>query len=200
MFAARFGGVYYAARVWLNGAYLGSHEGYFAPFEFDCTHLLRSGTNELLVEVNSPRESGENDRQTLGGVWAYWDGMDPRINPGGIFRPVELVRSGSLRVRSLGAQASPSGYGRAVAEVYAAERREVSVEGHVRPLGFPAPGVSFKRKVPLGPGASRLEVPFKIPGPRLWWTRDRGEQPLYELTLRCAGEERRVRFGVRSVE
>src|SRR3712207_1483371 len=77
-FSLLFGGAYYSARVWLNGAYLGSHEGYFAQFEFDCTHLLRSGTNELLVEVNSPRESGENDRQTLGGVWAYWDGMDPR--------------------------------------------------------------------------------------------------------------------------
>lgn len=200
VFALRFGGVYYAARVWLNGAYLGSHEGYFAPFEFDCTDVLRAGTNELLVEVNSPHESGENDRQTLGGVWAYWDGMDPRINPGGIFRPVELVRSGPLRIRSLGAEASPSGQGHAVAEVYATERREVSVEGHVRPLGFRAPDARFTKRVPLEPGPTKLEVPFRIPEPRLWWTRDRGEQHLYELTLRCAGEEKRVRFGVRSVE
>lgn len=32
MFSLRFGGVYYACRAWLNGTYLGAHEGYFAPF------------------------------------------------------------------------------------------------------------------------------------------------------------------------
>ena len=30
MFALRFGGVYYSARVWLNATYLGGHEGYLA--------------------------------------------------------------------------------------------------------------------------------------------------------------------------
>ena len=40
MVSLRFGGVYYAARVWLNGNCLGGHEGYFAPFEFDCTDAV----------------------------------------------------------------------------------------------------------------------------------------------------------------
>lgn len=199
-FVLRFGGVYYATRAWLNGVYLGSHEGYFAPFEFDCTGVLRAGANDLLVEVNSPHEPGENRRSTLGGVWAHWDGMDPRINPGGIFRPVELIRAGTVSIRALGAEAQPSGQGLAVVEVCAGERREVEIEGRVRPLGFDAPGVTFTQKVFLTSGYSRLEIPFTLPEPRLWWTRDRGEQPLYELALRCAGEEKRVRFGVRSVE
>lgn len=198
--ALRFGGVYYAARVWLNGAFIGSHEGYFAPFELDCAGALRAGENELLVEVDSPHEPGENDRRTLGGVWAHWDGMDPRINPGGVFRPVELVRAGRVRLRSLGAEASPSGQGRAVVEVYAGQRREVEIEGRVRPLGFDAPGVHFAQTILVGPGASRVELRFTIPDPRLWWTRDRGSQHLYDLALRCASEEKRARFGVRSVE
>ena len=42
MLSLRFGGVYYSARVWLNGVYLGSHEGYFAAFEFDCTEVRRA--------------------------------------------------------------------------------------------------------------------------------------------------------------
>ena len=67
MLNLHFGGVYYAARVWLNGEFLGSHEGYFAPFEFDCTDLVVRGPNKLLVEVYSPEESDENDRRTLGG-------------------------------------------------------------------------------------------------------------------------------------
>src|SRR5687768_7526115 len=92
----RFGGVYYSARVWLNGEYLGAHEGYFSHFEFDCTESLVEGENELLVEVYSPEEREENTRETIGGVWARWDGMDPGINPGGIFRDVTLVRRGEV--------------------------------------------------------------------------------------------------------
>jgi beta-galactosidase/beta-glucuronidase len=54
-FSLLFGGAYYSARVWLNGAYLGSHEGYFAQFEFDVTDVaILDEENELLVEVCSP--------------------------------------------------------------------------------------------------------------------------------------------------
>ena len=67
MYSLRFGGVYYSARVWLNGACLGGHEGYFSPFEFDVTGVLIEGENELLVEVHSPEEPDENDRRTVGG-------------------------------------------------------------------------------------------------------------------------------------
>ncbi|HEU4847810.1 MAG TPA: beta galactosidase jelly roll domain-containing protein, partial [Rubrobacteraceae bacterium] len=119
MFALRFGGVYYSARVWLNGTYLGGHEGYLSPFELDVTDLLVAGENELLVEVHSPEEREENERATIGGVWARWDGLGPHINPGGIFRAVELLSSGEVRIRSLGAAVDGSGYGRAHVEMYA---------------------------------------------------------------------------------
>ncbi len=55
----RFRAVDYIARVWLNGAYLGSHEGYFNPFEFDVTRSLKSGKNSLVVRVDSPRDPTE---------------------------------------------------------------------------------------------------------------------------------------------
>jgi beta-galactosidase/beta-glucuronidase len=96
MVSLRFGGVYYSARVWLNSRYLGDHQGYFSAFEFDVTDILADDAeNELLVEVNSPEELAENERETIGGVWARWDGLGPHINPGGIFREVDLVSSGA---------------------------------------------------------------------------------------------------------
>src|ERR687893_1417908 len=64
-FSLMFGGVYYSARVWLNGIHLGEHEGYFAPFEFDVTDVIVVGDNEVLVEVCSPEEPDENDRKTV---------------------------------------------------------------------------------------------------------------------------------------
>jgi beta-mannosidase len=200
MLNLRFGGVYYAARVWLNGEFLGSHEGYFAPFEFDCTDLVVRGPNKLLVEVYSPEEPDENDRRTLGGLWAKWDAMDPRINPGGIYRQVTLVHSGRVRIRSLGVEAQPSGECRAVAQLYSRTRANVTLRGRVRPLGFEAPGAEFEEDAQLLAGENTVEVPFILPEPQLWWTRDRGKQQLYELGLQCSGDEERVRFGVRSVE
>ncbi len=55
----RFAGVDYKAHVFINGNYLGSHTGFFAPFEFDFTPQARPGNNNLLVKV-------ENDFTVLG--------------------------------------------------------------------------------------------------------------------------------------
>lgn len=48
-----FRGVDYKAAVFMNGQYLGAHEGFFAPFEFDCTDIVREGRNTLLVQVEN---------------------------------------------------------------------------------------------------------------------------------------------------
>jgi beta-mannosidase len=56
----RFGAVDYFADVWLNGAYLGSHEGMFNPFEFDVTDRLDDeGTNVVVVKDGAPRDDTE---------------------------------------------------------------------------------------------------------------------------------------------
>ncbi len=56
-----FDGVDYKAHVFINGAFLGSHEGFFAPFEFDFTAQARPGINHLLIKV-------ENDHVCMGSI------------------------------------------------------------------------------------------------------------------------------------
>ncbi len=56
-----FKGVDYKADVFVNGSYVGSHVGFFAPFEFNITKYVRPGNNELLIKV-------ENDYTTTGFV------------------------------------------------------------------------------------------------------------------------------------
>jgi len=46
-----FDGVDYKARVFVNNACVGEHEGFFAPFECDITPNARLGENTLLVQV-----------------------------------------------------------------------------------------------------------------------------------------------------
>jgi beta-mannosidase len=201
MLSLRFEGVYYAARVWLNGIYLGEHEGYFSAFEFDVTDIVvTDGENDLLVEVFSPEEAEENDRQTIGGVWARWDGMAPHINPGGIFKAVSLVVDGEVRIRSLAAAADHTGRGVAHVDLYSRYNTRVRLVGRVRPLGFEAPDVEFERELHVEEGENRFEIGFRVPDVRVWSTWDRGEQPLYELVLSCEGAQRRTRFGARTVE
>jgi beta-mannosidase len=201
MLSLRFEGVYYAARVWLNGVYLGDHEGYFSTFEFDVTDtVVTEGENELLVEVFSPEEAEENDRKTIGGVWARWDGMAPHINPGGIFKEVSLVVDGEVRIRSLAAAADHTGRGVAHVDLYSRYNARARLVARVRPLGFEGPDFEFEREVQVEEGENRYEIGFRVPDVRIWSTWDRGEQPLYELVLRCAGAEEQTRFGASTVE
>lgn len=48
-----FKGVDYKAQVFVNGSYVGSHEGFFAPFEFDVSAWVRLGQNHLVVRVEN---------------------------------------------------------------------------------------------------------------------------------------------------
>jgi beta-glucuronidase len=48
----RFNSVNYLADVWLNGEYLGGHEGGHLPFAFEVTHRVLDAGNVLVVRVN----------------------------------------------------------------------------------------------------------------------------------------------------
>ena len=55
----RFNAVDYIGEVWLNGEYLGRHEGFFAPFEFRVTDFVKSGKNTVIIKVDSPFDETE---------------------------------------------------------------------------------------------------------------------------------------------
>ena len=52
----RFGAVQYFCKVWLNGVFLGDHEGGESPFEFDVTNALVKGDNQVIVRVINPSD------------------------------------------------------------------------------------------------------------------------------------------------
>lgn len=61
-----FDAVDYRCQVYLNGVCLGTHEGFFEPFEFDVTGIARPRANVLLVRV-------ENDFTMLGQAFSDGD-------------------------------------------------------------------------------------------------------------------------------
>src|SRR5688572_22610293 len=68
-----FGAVDWSAEVWVNGKSIGRHEGGYDPFTFDITPALKSGTQELVVAVSDPTDTGLQPRgkQVLepNGIW-----------------------------------------------------------------------------------------------------------------------------------
>ena len=54
-----FGAVDFLAEIWLNGQFIGDHEGGFTPFEFKITGALKEGKNRLTVRVYDPSDNAE---------------------------------------------------------------------------------------------------------------------------------------------
>src|SRR5207237_5592565 len=69
----KFGSADYVADVWLNGRYLGYHEGGSTPFALDASSVLqRAGVNTLLVRVARP-ELGTRLDVVPWGLTDWWD-------------------------------------------------------------------------------------------------------------------------------
>lgn len=59
-----FGGVDYSCEVYINGLFAGANEGFFMPFEFDVTNLIKHSENILVIKVM-------NDIPPIGDTGAY---------------------------------------------------------------------------------------------------------------------------------
>ena len=77
----RFESVNYTSKVWLNGRAVGSHRGAYLPFEFVLDGLDRTGTNHLVVRVDSRRArddfppAGINQAGAPAGGWWNYSGI-----------------------------------------------------------------------------------------------------------------------------
>lgn len=47
-------GVSYVGDFWLNGEYVGYHEGGYTPFAFDVTPFIKAGVNTLVIRIDNP--------------------------------------------------------------------------------------------------------------------------------------------------
>ena len=69
----KFGAVRYIADVWMNGHYLGYHEGGDTPFALDATPALNPGaSNSVVVRVDNP-EWGTRDDIVPWGLADWWN-------------------------------------------------------------------------------------------------------------------------------
>lgn len=113
----QFKAVDYAADVWLNGQYLGYHQGYFEPFGFDVSGLLKQTDNLLVVRVDSPYEPVGDvwslHKQLIKGVLNHhdtrpagaWSVNGQDANSGGIWQEPIIHFSDKLAVKQFNIEA-----------------------------------------------------------------------------------------------
>ena len=210
----KFGAIRYVADVWLNGHYLGYHEGGDTPFALDATQALMPGvTNILLVRVDNP-EWGTRDDIVPWGLADWW-------NYGGIVGDVWLEALPSLS--AVRADVTPHLDGADVS-VVVQHRGEESVRGALDVTLWPAqindtnrlqpeartlipPDATplLERHLDLGTASGdsvfRVPAPFSIRGADLW---SPGLPALYVLQVTVLADDEPVdalytSFGLRQV-
>ncbi|MHA1650024.1 MAG: glycoside hydrolase family 2 protein [Candidatus Helarchaeota archaeon] len=74
-----FKGVNYSCKIWVNGSYLGDHQGGFVPFKLKIPQKILEKTNYLAVEVENIRKF-----ERIPAKYFDW------FNWGGIYRDIDL--------------------------------------------------------------------------------------------------------------
>lgn len=217
-----FKGVDYKAHVFVNGAYVGSHEGFFAPFEFDIRAVAHPGENTLLVKV-------ENDAIFMGNTSWGEDGHlyegdklyaatgpgydDPQVGwhhcpPGmGIYQDVYVEARPAIHVHDIFVRpVLEESRAEAWIEVYSTHllRQDIRLAISVYGQNFEArilEDESYELPGPTGPGVNYFRLPFDLPDAKVW----ESETPwLYQIQVRVEGVESQTQdvavrqFGMRS--
>ena len=195
----QFDGAALRSDVWVNGRYVGRHDGGHAGFRFDITQMLRAGRNELAVRVDNSKIPGITP---LGGDFTVF---------GGLYRPVSLIEVDATHF-DLKDHGGPGVYAR-VGELNR-EAATILVEVRVANDGLKRRRVpillslvdaegravaSGRRSIELPPDTVGItQVRLGLARPRLW---DGVRDPyLYRLVARLGdgGDEVSVPVGVRS--
>lgn len=223
--SVRFEGVIQEAEVWVNGRLVGSHEGYFEPFEIDVTDRL-CADNLLAVRVHAPVDVlGEEHEQgqlksVFTGALGRWDMNDPETKPGGIWSSVRLLVVDAVRVRRLRVDGRPRRTpprGDPAAAVPVAVDCTVELDNAPAADGLPATCRIEIRRQGAGSGLAIVEHPIELRHGRqvttahlrvdaeLWWTWDLGTPCLHDVHVavevhRAVAARASVTTGFRLVE
>lgn len=196
------GGIFYRFRAYLNRFALGSAEGYFLRSGFDLTPYLRE-ENNLVLEVDSP---GGEDKTLLTGIFAGYPGIPRTHNPGGLWQPVRILRSGPAYLQDWQLRTETIHKDKAglffTAKVFSSREAAAELIVTLTPHNFSGMPLERRFSLPLHQGVNRFVERFSLEGVKPWWTWDLGDPNLYRLDIRLQSgdivwDEDTELFGVR---
>ena len=196
----RVGSANYAAKVWINGEIVGSHEGGHLPFDLEITPQVRWGAENLIAigvenELKPTRvPPGNVARGGFGGFMSGFPSTNFDFFPyGGLHRPVILFAVPPRRIEDVTVNTVLVGED-GIVDVEVIQRGEGGA-GRVR-----VRGQGFEADAPLSFQGSVAEAAIRVPKARLWSP----DNPfLYDLEVTLdAGEvidRYRLPVGIRTI-
>jgi len=188
----RFGAVDWEARVWVNGRYVGQHQGGYTPFEFDITELAPPGQKAtLVVRVYDPTDrelpTGKQVARWYTFTSGIWQTVWLEARPQTYLASLVLIpqhREGTWSLRVQAGLRGPDGVARI--RLASPDETVATAEGQVQ----------------LRNGSGQYEAELAVRNPKLWTP----ETPnLYDLLIEVTGEDGQVDrvksyFGLRTIE
>jgi len=207
-----FDGIDYYAYVWLNGIYLGHHEGMFGGPTFDVTDDLEFGKpNQLIVKVVPTQKSDFFPATVVKAqILARWLYALDSIMSVGIWRAVRLVSTDGGRLANpfvktvgLGKKGARLNVGVDVYN-YGGEGAFV-LHAHVQGENFTCAPLTAAKKFELQSGRNHINMRVDVRDPALWWPNGMGDQNLYRLNLALkvgdrVADELSTTFAIRTIE
>lgn len=201
-----FESVDHACDVFLNGQYLGSHEGVWTPFRFDVTTLLQMGQDNVLAVLVRYAPQAECQWGSTSAVrhlkprFAYgWDWC-MRLVPLGIPDDVYLRYEKDSVFTDLSV-CTDVDYHSKQAVLHAKAELEGSLALNIVRFTLTHPDGTTQSLSVSGSG-KELNADFQIENARLWYPNGMGEHPVYRLeaVLNDAWDTRSVNTGLRHVQ
>ena len=155
-----FGAVDYRARVWVNGNFLGSHEGGGVPFSFDITAGLQNGTNSVVLRAEDP----STDKSIPRGK-QYWEPKSKSIfytRTSGIWQPVWLEATGEHHLEYVHVLAGENGAAEFHGLLDAIPRDALTLSIDI------LDGSRVAGHVETTTNEDRVDAKLAIPSPKLW--------------------------------
>jgi beta-mannosidase len=202
-----FAAVDYAAKIWLNGTLLGSHEGQFTPFSFEINNIVDfEKENELIVLIQPAPENiiaafvngdrwATNAYAVINETLKFWKcrtmtGWDwgTRLWSMGIWQDVVLTGTEDVYLNKLliytetDAPYTQANLGIKL-DINFEELRDVQLTYSVEHINGNAPGARSKEIVHLTSAKNHTEHTLTLKDPALWWPNGYGKQNLYLLKV-----------------
>ena len=173
-----FGASNYLTRVYLNGKYVGTHEGGYTPFNFEISDKLADGENTLVVAVDNKRLP-----ERIPTIICDW------FNYGGITRDVMLVKTPLSFIRTYKVGLKPGTDDTVAAEICMNEK----AAGQKVSLSIPELKIELSGTTDEN-GIARFEKKAKI---SLW----NPENPkLYAVSVKSETDAINDEIGFRTIE
>lgn len=205
----RSNGIIPRADVWLNGKLIATRAevaGAYTTHVLDVSTLVHPGANVLAVRVQPA-----SPQRDLSIGWIDWNPAPPDNNMG-IWRAIDIVRSGPVALRDLHvlSKLALPGMQQASLTIKVTARNDADVAEDALVSGEVA-GITLRRRVHLAAHQSQTLVfdpvsnpTLRLSDPKVWWPAGMGAHPLYRLAMQATvgdqlSDQVATTFGIRDV-